>query len=253
MTNDLRAIVHTPLIHPSPLERYRPNPSRHARHGDLVLTAGGLSGPDYNAALVLGPVPPDTVFAQADAFFAGTGGYSVVVEVETAREMDTALRRDGWEVDEEEPALALPTIPPAVPAPPPDLTIRRVTTDAGFADFMAVSRTGSYWIPSLAAATDPAVALFVGYCDGVPVAVSRITCYPGNPGVGDINGVATADAFRRRGFGTALTWAAIAEGARRGCTAMTLNATEMGYPVYLRMGFQPVCTYRAYVPPEAPQ
>lgn len=214
-----------------------------------MLTAGGLSGPDYNVALVLGPVPPGIVFAHADAFFADTGDYSVVVEVETAREMDAALQWGGWEVDEEEPALALPTLPPAIPAPPSELAIRRVTTDAGYADFMMVSRTGSYWIPSLAAATDPAVALFVGYHDDTPVAVSRLTCYAGDPAVGDINGVATDDAYRRRGFGSALTWAAVAEGARRGCTAMTLNATAMGYPVYLRMGFQPVCTYRTYVPP----
>jgi len=35
-----------------------------------------------------------------------------------------------------------------------------------------------------------------------------------------------------------------------GVYRLTLTATEMGYPVYLRMGFVPVCRYRTYVPPK---
>jgi hypothetical protein len=34
---------------------------------------------------------------------------------------------------------------------------------------------------------------------------------------------------------------------------MTLTASEMGYPVYLRMGFVPVCRYRTYLPPPPAQ
>jgi hypothetical protein len=40
-------------------------------------------------------------------------------------------------------------------------------------------------------------------------------------------------------------------GVRRGCTAVTLNATELGLPVYLKMGFVPVCTHRSYLSPTA--
>ena len=38
--------------------------------------------------------------------------------------------------------------------------------------------------------------------------------------------------------------AAIAEDARRGCITALLTATGMGYPIYLCLGFRPVCTYR---------
>lgn len=243
--SDLRAIVHAPLLAPSPLQRYRSEPGRHAVYDDLVLTAYGGPGPDTNIAIVLGPVPPERVFTLADAFFDATG-YAVVVEVESAQLTEAVLQARGWRRDEEEPALVLAPIPDG-PPPPDDLALRLVTTEAEYADFMAISRTGYRWIPSLRAATDPGVALFVGYVRGEAVAASRITC---QGGVGDINGVVTLDTYRRRGYGTALTWAAIAEGARRGCTAMTLTATEMGYPVYRKMGFVPVCTYRTYVPPE---
>jgi GNAT superfamily N-acetyltransferase len=242
---DLRAIVHAPLLAPSPLQRYRSEPGRHAVHEDLILSAMGGPGPDLNGAIVLGPIPPERVFALADAFF-DTSGYAVTVEVESAEPMDAALQARGWHLDEEEPALVLSPIPD-FPPPVPGLLIRLVTAEPEFADFMAVSRTGYRWIPSLAAATDPGVALFVGYERGEAVAASRLTC---QSGVGDINGVVTLESHRRRGFGTAMTWAAIAEGARRGCSAMTLTATEMGYPVYVKMGFVPVCTFRTYVPPE---
>jgi GNAT superfamily N-acetyltransferase len=63
------------------------------------------------------------------------------------------------------------------------------------------------------------------------------------------NGVVAAPEHRRHGFGAAMTWAAVNEGVRRGCTAMMLTTATMGYPVYLRMGFVPVCTYRTYLPP----
>ncbi len=46
-----------------------------------------------------------------------------------------------------------------------------------------------------------------------------------------------------------MTWAAICEGQRRGGQSIILTATGMGYPVYLRMGFQRVCAYRVYLPP----
>ena len=36
-----------------------------------------------------------------------------------------------------------------------------------------------------------------------------------------------------------------------GCRAFLLTATEMGYPVYVKMGFVPVCTLRTYEPSEA--
>ncbi|MDQ2783463.1 MAG: GNAT family N-acetyltransferase [Chloroflexota bacterium] len=244
MSIDLRSIVRTPLRVPSPLQRYRPAPGRHVIHDDLVLTASGGAGPDFNSAFVLGPMPPERVFALADGFFDATG-YAIVVEADTAQPIEEAIRAQGWRLDEEEPALALAPIP-APPPSSPGLTIRLVTTESGLADFMAISGTGRRWIPSLAAALDPAVALLVGYDGDEPVATSRLTCYDD---VGDINGVVTSPTHRRCGFGTAMTWAAITEGTRRGCVAMTLTATAMGYPVYRRMGFVPVCTYRTYVPP----
>jgi GNAT superfamily N-acetyltransferase len=243
LPEDFHAIVRTPICIPSPLQKYRAEPGRHVVHDGLVLTAMGGSGPDFNNMAVLGPIAPGRAFALADAFF--DTGYCVTVESEVAEPVEEALRARGWALDEEEPALVLAPIP-AIPPALPDLTIQRVMTDAAFADFMTISHTVHRWVPSLRAAMDPAVALFVGYYGDEAVATARLACYGA---VGEVTGVVTMPAHRRRGLGTAMTWAAIAEGARRGCAAMTLTASEMGYPVYLRMGFVPVCRYRTYLPP----
>lgn len=242
-----RAAVHAPFRLPSPLQRYRAQPGRHRVVADLVLTADGSAGPEGNTALVLGPESPAHVLAQADEFFAGAA-YSVTVEVEVAAAMEEALRARGWQLDEEEPALLLSPIP-APPKAPAGLTISPVTTETAFEQFLALSRTPRRWIPSLSAALDGNVALLIGAVAAGPVAVARLTCFGQ---VGEILGVVTQPAYQRQGFGRALTWAAIAEAARRGCTAITLTATASGYRLYRHLGFVPVATYRTYLPPARP-
>jgi GNAT superfamily N-acetyltransferase len=143
------------------------------------------------------------------------------------------------------------------------LAIRRVTDAASRSEVMAVMAAGfgaptadlgeplsaeamEQFGPSLACALDPDVAVLVGSAGGRPVSaavlhrVEEIAC---------IAGVATVPAGRRRGFARALTWAAVAAGAERGCTCAALNALGASYPLYLGMGFRHVCNHRTYVPP----
>jgi predicted GNAT family acetyltransferase len=103
-------------------------------------------------------------------------------------------------------------------------------------------------VPSAEAARDPRVAVLVGYLDGEAVATSRVSRHGD---VADIMGVVTRPEHRRRGYGTAMTWAAVAAARAMGCGAFVLGASEMGYPVYVKMGFAPVCTMRTYEPGDA--
>ena len=64
-------------------------------------------------------------------------------------------------------------------------------------------------MPSVDAARDLCVAALVGYVDG----------------------------------------SAVGAGREAGCTAFFLTATELGYPVYVKMGFVPICTMRTYTAP----
>ena len=74
--------------------------------------------------------------------------------------------------------------------------------------------------------------------------------------VGWIGGVGVAPDARRQGLGTAVTEALIAELRRTGCETMLLLASELGYPVYERIGFEPEGDYlvghRPGEPPPAP-
>ena len=241
-----RAIAHAALVLPSPLDRYRPCPSRRVEHGPVTLVADGDQGPIFNRVVVLGPVAPDHVFALAEAFFAVR--FSVVVECGVEDALETMLLARDWRLDEEEPALVLAPIPDASPPAPAELDIRPVVDAAGLADFRSVSQTPSVYLPSLAAALDPAVVLLVGYVGGRPVATARVACLES---IVELHGIVTVAERRRRGYGTALTWAALAAGRARGCTVATLTATPMGLPLYQGIGFQPAGTYRTYLPPGA--
>ena len=261
-----RAIAQTPLRQPSPLQRYRPTPGRHSVQGDLgelVLSATGGDGPAANTAFVLGPEAPHTVFARAAAFF-GPAAYALVLEQDAAPALQQALPAAGWHLEEQEPALVLMDIPagPADEADATDATdaadaadtteaadagglrIAQVDTPAALETFLTVSQTARAWIPSLQAAQDADVALLVGSLDGEPVATARLTRYGT---VAEILGVVTLPAHRGRGLGTAMTRAAMAEAARRGCTALTLNASELGLRLYLRLGFEPAGRYLTYL------
>lgn len=247
MTADLRAIAYAPALVPSPLGRYRPPVHREVREGVVLVRAlPPETGPNF--AVALGPAPsPERVLALAADFFAGTsGGYELSVDAGYWRDAHEMLLARGFRLEEEEPGLVLAPIPATIPTPPPELEVRPVTDEAALEDFFTVAETPRRIVPSLACATDPAVGLLVGYVDGRPTATARMALVGGTT---DITGVVTAPAYRRRGYGTAMTWAAVREGAARGAASATLTATEMGYPVYVRMGFVPVCTFRAYASP----
>jgi ribosomal protein S18 acetylase RimI-like enzyme len=230
----------------SPLARYRTGGRRATHDGMIELASTGESGPGNNWVSVVGDAPAERVFTLARAFFGGTP-HSVEVASELAPAVEARVQAEGWKLDEEEPALVLPRLPDSLPPAPPDLDIRLVRDAAGRSDFFTVAQVPPAYIPP-AAITDPGVALFVGYRDGQPAATSRLVCMGR---IADITSVATKPEQRRRGYGTAMTWAAAAEGFARGCTIAFLTATEMGYPIYLKMGFIRICTMRVYLPPDS--
>jgi GNAT superfamily N-acetyltransferase len=245
---DLRGILHQGLKAPLPLWKYRPGPQRHEVRGGVVLMANDEDKEGmFSSAIVFEPLTPEQFFATFGAFFHPGQAFSVTVEDGEAPEFEEALRQHGWQLDEEEPALVLAPIPAAIPPAPAELEISLVRDEQGLADFRSITRMPPQIVPSLAAATDPAVALLVGRVAGAPVTTGRLSTLGM---VADITSITTVPAARRRGYGTAITWAVIAEAARRGCTSAMLTATEMGYPVYVRMGFQLVTSYRTYILPD---
>jgi predicted acetyltransferase len=65
-----------------------------------------------------------------------------------------------------------------------------------------------------------------------------------------IYNVATLPSHRKRGYGEAMTWRAVAGGAAAGCDVAILQASQMGRPIYERMGFRLVAPYRTFHRPD---
>jgi GNAT superfamily N-acetyltransferase len=156
------------------------------------------------------------------------------------------------------PGMAMHPIPRDVATPAPDPTgvlIRRVHDAAGMADHIRAAAAGFEMpdellrdIVSADLLAQPAAALYVGYVDGEP-AVSGLGIRTERT-IGVYN-IATVQSARRRGFGAAMTARIVADGAAAGCDVAILQASEMGRPIYERMGFRTVVEYLGYVEPTA--
>ena len=145
------------------------------------------------------------------------------------------------------PGMALHPI--AVPDPaglPEGFVIRQVTDAAGLADHYAIV-VEAFGLPlEFARGIMPVEALaheslYVGYVDGEPAATALT--YTGDGTVGIYN-VATREAWRRRGFGAAITRHAILDAAVDGATVAILQSSAAGRGVYESLGFREVVRYR---------
>jgi len=134
-----------------------------------------------------------------------------------------------------------------------ELEIRRVTDATGIDAHRQAVTAGFGSDPAVALGTAcpdlldrPECVVYLGYADGDPV-VSGLGWRTGRT-VG-VYSIATIESARRRGYGAAMTARAVADGVVAGCDVAALQASEMGRPIYERLGFQTVVRYAAYVDP----
>lgn len=131
------------------------------------------------------------------------------------------------------------------PAPPDELRIVEAEDRTTVSDaetlidevFGARSAPGSLLAPEC---LDERFRVWVGYVGDRPVATS--TAYVDDAFVG-VYAVATAPGARGRGYGEAITWAAT---LCRPDLPATLQASDMGRPVYARMGYRTVTEFTVW-------
>ncbi len=135
----------------------------------------------------------------------------------------------------------------------PGLEIRRVIDAAGIDAHRQVVTAGFGSDPAVARGTAcpdliarPECVVYVGYTDGAPV-VSGLGWRTGRS-IG-VYSIATIESARRRGYGAAMTAHVVADGVIAGCDVAALQASDMGRPIYERLGFRTVVRYAAYVDP----
>lgn len=138
---------------------------------------------------------------------------------------------------------------------PSELTIERVSNAEILSEFVEVMRVG-FQMPEFTVdgllEVFSAVGLseespwqyYVGWLDGEVVTTASLALVAG---VGGIYNVVTLPKARRRGFGAAMTLAALGEARELGYRIGVLQSSAMGLGVFRRLGFEEYSTYSIYV------
>jgi GNAT superfamily N-acetyltransferase len=235
-----------------------------ARLDGVLAVNTGLPVLLFNQVMPIGDdTPPDRVAVSLEAGVDALRERGARFVVTLRGGLDDALlplvRRLGLEPLSETPwmpGMAKHPLTPRVPlALPPGHEIRRVDGAAGLADHAEVAAAGfgmpRAWVDAVmtdSLAREPGVAVYVGYQDGSPV-TSGMGVQTGTT-IGVYN-IATVEAARGRGYGSAMTMRVVDDGAAAGCDTAILQASEMGQPIYERLGFRTVVDYFGYAEPRA--
>lgn len=206
------------------------------------LANAGVPVVDYNLVFLKRPdYKLEATLDKAAAYFEERKlPYRICLRSDRADSCRGPLQSRGFVERDTVPGMRLDPIPD-VANTDDDLEIRRVADAATLEDFQSTAFEG-FGLPAAAAPlfiTEqlvglPGVALFVGYVAGEPACTSALVP---TTGVAGIYWVATRERFRGRGHGAAVTWQAVYAGREQGCRVASLQASELGRPVYARMGF----------------
>jgi hypothetical protein len=220
--------------------------------GELLLARTGPLLPFLNGATVLRPpADPEAALARAASFYAQAGQSWALITSDATSDVMEPVARAAGRTPRESPGMVLSPIG-APPSVPPGLLIEAVRDVGGlhrYNDTMTAGFGGEW---ARAAILDTGVLLgvpelthYVGLLDGEPVATAmRFSSHR----IAGVFNVSTVPEARRRGIGEAITWRAAVDGLAEGCIASALQASEMGFPIYQRMGYCQVLTYKVWLP-----
>lgn len=215
-----------------------------------VDTGTGIA--EFNQASVVGPGAERAIDAVARWYARRSTGFRLRLRVPGDEAVVEAALAAGYREERRMPAMvrALPIAGFVVEG----LRLARVVDDEGIGAYLAARAEGDSLAPPddeeaafIAAVTRTGLFHYlVGFEGEEPVATAMAF------DAGDlvlVNNVFVREEWRRRGLGAAMTAAAagLVPGARLAC----LEATELGAPVYARMGFTTAFWYLRLAPPPA--
>jgi hypothetical protein len=238
-------------------EDARATPGGFVVERDGLVLCGSPRGTEFtNMVMVARAVSPSVVHAALEETFGARGmACSVWTRAHADRELEEAMTAEGFSELMSVPGMVLPADGETLPSSSPELKLRVVDDDAGrdayalvMADAWGVygvdgTSTASHFA-TLDSVVGPTKATFLAYLDGEAVAGAMLYL---SHGVGGIGWVGTRPTASGRGYGTAVTWAVVREGIRRGARFLNLQASPLGAPVYRRMGFSTPTHYRVFV------
>ena len=179
---------------------------------------------------MLSPVSTTDLRSALDWLKARDVPFSAWVDEERATGAAGVLTAFGLEPDPDpDPGMALHPLPP-VPRPAAGVRIARVD-EASLAEHVGM-RLADGMPPDVVAAlfsseflADPDIEMFTAFLDGDAVGGS-VAIRSGD--VAGVYAVGTIEAARRRGVGSAATWACVTAAEGWGCHTVVLQSSEMG-------------------------
>ena len=186
--------------------------------------------------------------ARAEAAEIGTP-FSVMVREGRSVAVEEAARVIGFQAAVRIPGMAV--TPEELRDPPlPEVEVLKVETADGLAQSLAVGAAG-FGIPADLAASN--YSLEVAALDGLEYYLARADGRDVATAAGFTTGdsvaifsVATTPEHRGRGYGSAVTLQAVQDGFAAGARFAVLQSSQMGEPVYRRLGFRELETYVLY-------
>ncbi len=195
------------------------------------------------------PAQPEILLATAIRFFSSRSPrWGLTCPQHRAAEFEAPCREAGLVAGSPKPAMILDSGAEQTTAEVPGFVSRRIVdwpTLELFGQTFAKANElpdSPFWLSS-ALLLEPNWDLLLGFLNGEPVATGVGYSFAGITGIW---GIATLPSVRGRGVGAAITAAVIAAGTLRGSRAAHLWATQLGFPVYRRMGFRHVANTAAW-------
>jgi hypothetical protein len=232
--------------------------------GFLACAGGSWIPVNCNGAFRIDEsLPAAALIARADAFFARRKrGYTIKIrDSGEDADVEAACAAEGL-VAFGEPAPEMICHQPFGSITPPDgVELRTVIDEPGVLDFVAVNVDAystygmppdvlahSFDQPANVLADDNAV-MVVAYRDDQPLAAALTYL---SDGVASLQWVGTVASARQLGLGRVITQMATNAAFERGAATCSLQASEMGEPVYAKLGYETLYRYQNYCRWEAP-
>jgi len=226
---------------------------------ELICWATGLPHPVLNGATRarLTPENADARLEELIALFRKRGVPAMWWYDPSSQPTDLGARLEahGFTRGKGMPGMALDLQKPQAPlALSPALAIRKVTDEATLRLWIGVLCRGyglseqigeSFFTAcvQIGLGPDSPARHFLCTLDGEPAACASLCA---GAGIGGIYNVATLPEARRQGCGALVTQACLDAAREDGYRVAILQASEMGEPVYRRLGFEEACRIETY-------